>query len=80
MSKNYIQILELAATLSKEECLMLIKDISSALIERHDESSIPIEVKEEMLKSALKTRAEVLSGKMKTWSLEEAKAKFNGPK
>ncbi len=80
MSKNYLQILELASTLTHEECIMLIKDISTALTESWHEPSIPLEAAEKMLFSALKTRAKIRAGEMKTWTLEEAKARFNDGK
>lgn len=77
MSTKYIQILEMVSTLSKEECIMLIKDISTALVENRQEVTIPTEIEEDMLKSALQTRAKIRAGEMRTWSLEEAKAKIN---
>lgn len=80
MSKNYLQILELAAGLSKEECIMLIKDISAALLETEEGSQLSPEVEQELLKRALITRSKVLSGEMKTLSLKEAKAKLNARK
>lgn len=73
MSTNYIQILELASRLSREECILLIKDISTALVEDRTTLSIPPDTEARMLESALLTRAKVRAGEMKTWSLEEVK-------
>ena len=74
MSSNYVQILDLAATLSKEECLMLIKDISTALVANDQDEMLSHSVKEAMLKSAKETRRKVQVGEMDTFSLEEASA------
>ena len=78
MSSTYIQILELASSLSNEERLMLIKDISTALVEDRKMISIPKEIERKILKSALQTQAKVQSGEMKTFSLTEAKSMVNG--
>ncbi len=75
MSTNYIQILELASTLSRDERIMLIKDISTALVEDRQAVSLPPEVVDKMLASARQTREKVRSGEMKTWSLEEVRGK-----
>ncbi|MEL6257117.1 MAG: hypothetical protein AAFR87_34300 [Bacteroidota bacterium] len=80
MSANYLQILELASKLSKEECILLIKDISTALIERGESLAFDPEYERQMFKNALETRAKVLSGEMKTWSFEEVKEKLNARK
>ena len=61
----------------EEDVNLLIKDISTALVENHPQPNIPLDVAEEMLQNALKTRAKILSGEMKTWTLKEAKARFN---
>jgi len=80
MSANYLQILELASKLSKEECILLIKDISTALIEKGETLVFDPEYEQEMFKNALETRAKVLAGEMKTWSFEEVKEKLNARK
>lgn len=78
MSKNYLQILELAASLSKEECIMLIKDISTALVEKDDK--IDNKFEQAIFQRALETRRKVRAGEMKTWSLKEAKERMDARK
>lgn len=77
MSKTYLQILELASTLSKEECLLLIKDISTALVESENSRIGNASIENVMLKNALATRQKVQNGEMNTWSIEEVKKKFH---
>ncbi|MEL6677018.1 MAG: hypothetical protein AAFR61_32735 [Bacteroidota bacterium] len=78
MSKTYLKILELASQLSPEECLMLIKDISTAMLQHDTPLEISPERVEAMLESARATQAKVQSGEMKTWTLKEAKERVGG--
>lgn len=76
MSANFVQILELAAELSEDEYILLIKEFSTALAERKKIQSSLSEDEMALLASAKQTRSKVLSGEIGTLSLSEAKAKI----
>lgn len=78
MSANFVQILKLAAELSEEEYILLIREFSTALAEH---KKIQVNLSEDeiaLLESAKRTRSKVLSGEMSTLSLSEAKAQIQG--